>query len=121
MAYIYNITCDQGATFSRVITYKDSDGALVNLTGYTARMHVRAQIEAPSPDVSPLIALTTTNGRITLGGALGTVTLSISAADTAALSAGTYYYDLEMVSGDSPVVVTRLIQGTFVVDPEVTR
>jgi hypothetical protein len=38
---------------------------------------------------------------------------------TAAITAGPYVYDLEMVSPAS--VVTRLIEGTIIVDPEVTR
>ena len=56
---------------------------------------------------------------ISLGGAAGTITLTISATDTAALSAPQNgVYDLELVSGST---VTRLVQGTFLVTPEATR
>lgn len=115
---IYNITCDQGATFSRTITWKDSANAAYDIAGYTARMQVRTAANA----ASYIIALTTENGRISVGNTANTkgqVTLTISAADTANLTAGQYVYDLELVSGGG--VVTRLIEGNFKVKAEVTR
>ena len=108
----YDIEIEQGATFSLVITYENPDGTLVNLTGMTARMQVRD----PADD-SLIVELTTENGRITLGGAAGTVTLSITAADTAALTRGGIY-DLELVNGSE---VTRLIQGKASLSEEVTK
>lgn len=110
----YNIVCDQGSTLSRVITWKNSSGTPINLTSYTARMQVRDGYSA----TSSLLSLTTENGGITLGGALGTITLVASATDTAALTPDQYVYDLEMITGST---VTRLLQGTFIVTPEVTR
>lgn len=110
----YNITAEQGATFSRVLTWRDENDALINLTGYTARMQVRADYASPTAALS----LTTENGKITLGGALGTVTLLVSAADMAAVSGASFVYDLEMVNGSN---VTRLVQGNFTVNAEVTR
>ena len=114
MAGVHNFLCEQGATFSRVITYQGSEGAPVNLTGYTARMQVRATTE----DAAVLLSLTTENGGIALGGAAGTVTLLATATQTAAMPSGELVYDIELVSG---AVVTRLLQGCFVVDAEVTR
>ncbi len=113
-AGVYNIVCDQGATLTRTLTYKDSTGALVNLSGFTARMQVRADVES----TGTVLSLTTENGGITLGGAAGTVVLLATATQTAAITAGDYVYDLELVSGS---VVTRLVQGSFLVRPEVTR
>lgn len=114
IAGTYNITADQGATFSRVLTWKDSSDVPVNLTTYTARMQVRSI--ASSADV--VLELTTANGRITLGGALGTITLNVPAADMDDVPAGSYAYDLELVSGGA---VTRLVMGSFQVRAEVTR
>ena len=110
----YNIVCDQGATFSRVLTWKQSNGTPVNLTGYTARMQVRDHYASSSS----VLTLTTENGGITLGGAAGTITLAATATATAALTADTYVYDLELVDG---ATVTRLVQGQFTVNPEVTK
>jgi hypothetical protein len=114
MAGHYDFLCEQGATFSRIVTYQGADGVPVNLSGYTARLQVRSDYESSIV----VLSLTTENGGIALGGAAGTVTLSASATDTAGVSAGDYVYDLELVNG---AIVTRLLQGCFVVDAEVTR
>lgn len=114
MAGTHDIVCDQGATFTRVFTWQDSTGVPVNLTGYTARMQVRATINS----ASTLLSLTTENSGIALGGAAGTVTITATATQTAAVAAGCYVYDLELVIGST---VVRLVQGQFTVDGEVTR
>jgi hypothetical protein len=113
-AGLYDIVAEQGATLDRVITWRNSAGALINLTSYTARMQVRSDYQSSTV----VLNLTTENGGITLGGALGTITLTASATAMAAIASGTYVYDLEMVLGS---VVTRLVQGSFAVNVEVTR
>jgi hypothetical protein len=113
-ATTYDILIEQGATYSQVITYKEA-GVAVNLTGYTARMQVRATLES----ASTLVELTTANSRIALGGTAGTITLTISATDTAALTSGRGVYDLELVSGSG--IVTRLLQGVATISRNVTR
>jgi hypothetical protein len=115
IAGTYNMTCNQGATLQRTITWTDPAKNEINLTGYTARMHVRTAANANTT----ILELTTENGRITLGGTAGTVTLNVAANTTANLTAGLYVYDLEVVSGGG--VVTRLIEGNFNVKAEVTR
>ena len=111
----YYLTVEQGATLSLVITYKDSSCSAINLSGFTARMQLRDEIESSST----VLSLTTENGRIALGGANGTVTLTVAATDTANLTAGDGVYDLELVSGGG--VVTRLIEGAYSIVREVTR
>jgi len=111
----YNFVADQGATFSRVITWKDSAGSAINLGGYEARMQLRSQIDASGAAV---FEFTTGNGRISLGGTAGTITLSAAATATQAIPADTYVYDLELVESG---VVTRLVQGQFELRGEVTR
>lgn len=119
MASRYNITIEQGANWSLVVTWKDSVGALVNLTGYTARMQVRATV----PDPTVIVELRTDNGHISLGGAAGTITMTLDAATTDAIvtnGAPIYgVYDLEIVSGSG--LVTRLIEGAATISPQVTR
>jgi hypothetical protein len=111
----FNITINQGATFELTITWKDSAGTAINLSGYTARMQVRETYASTSPIVS------LTNGAgITLGGAAGTIAIVISATTTTALTAPfSGVYDLEIQSAAG--VVTRLIQGSATVTAEVTR
>ncbi len=112
---LFDITINQGATFELTITYKDSAGTAINLTGYTARMQVRETYSSSSTVVS----LTNGSG-ITLGGAAGTIAILISATTTAALTAPfSGVYDLEIVTAGG--VVTRLLQGAATVSPEVTR
>ena len=111
----YNIVADQGATLSRNIHWKDENGAPIDVTGYSARMQVRQRFVS----ASPVISLTSPSGGITLGGSSGTIVVTASATVMAGVEAGDYVYDLEMVASNG--VVTRLVQGSFKVRPEVTR
>ena len=113
-AGVYNFTCEAGSTWKRSVSIKDSAGALMNLTGYTARMQVRRRIES----TSVLIELTTTNGAITVSPTLGRLNLVLTATQTATLSQSGVY-DLEIVSSGGEV--TRMLEGQFIVKPEVTR
>jgi hypothetical protein len=111
----HDLTIPAGATYSQTINWKTgSPAAFVNTTGYSARMQLRTSYSAASASLE----LTTANGRISLTNA-GVITLSLSATETAALAAGRYVYDLEMVSSGGQV--TRLLEGVVTVSPEVTR
>lgn len=115
IAGTYNITCQQGATLKRTLTWLEPNKTPINVTGYTARMHVRELANS----ASTILELTTSNTTITLGGATGTIDLLVSANTTANLTPGLYVYDLEMVSGGGEV--SRIVEGNFVVKAEVTR
>jgi hypothetical protein len=115
VAGVYNITCHQGATLQRTLTWTDPAKTPINLTSYTARMHVRTVANANTT----ILELTTENSRIALGGTAGTVNLTVAANVTANLTPALYVYDLEVVSGGG--VVTRLVEGNFNVTAEVTR
>lgn len=108
-----HLTIEQGATFLLTLIYQDDTGAPANLTGYTARMQLRASKTASTA----VLELTTENGRIGIVGAAGQINLTISATDTGALT-GSGVYDLELVNGD---IVERLVEGTYVVSAQVTR
>lgn len=111
----HNFKAEQGADFIRQITWQDADGNAIDLSGYSARMQVRREVD----DSAVLLELTTENGYITLGGAAGTIDLNFPASGTTSLSSSAGVYDLELVSGGG--VITRLLQGTFDVSREVTR
>ena len=104
----------KGSTFSRTLTWKVS-GSAVNLTNYTARMQARTSHISGTA----VLTLTTENGKITLGGAAGTITINLTATETAAITQQSLAYDLELVSAGG--VVTRLVEGQIVLTPEVTR
>lgn len=115
MAAKYKIVILQGETFDRTIVWKTGDPANpVDLTGYTARMHVRKKIGS----ATVLLTLTTENGKIILGGVLGTIQLLISATDTSSINWLAGVYDLELISAGG--VVKRLLYGSVTVSPEVT-
>lgn len=109
----YDLTIEQGATFALSMFYQDDAGAAVDLMGYTARMQLRETVDA----ATAVLDLTTENGRILIDAERGQVTLSIAATDTANLT-GTGVYDLELVQG---VTVLRILEGTYKVNPGVTR
>jgi len=111
MAANYDITIEQGATFTFTVTV-----TALNLTGYSARMQGRTT-HASSDKV---FNLTSGSGITITAGTDSTLLITISATATAAISAPSYgVYDLEIESVSG--VVTRLLQGTYQVTPEVTR
>lgn len=87
----------------------------VDLAGYTARMQVRATAEATG---TPLLDIDT-DAEIVLDNTAKTITITLTAAVTAALTFTTGVYSLEMVSSGG--VVTQLLTGSVTVLPEVTR
>jgi hypothetical protein len=120
-AGIHNITIEQGATFNLVALYRDSGGAIIPLTGWTARMQVRAAFNSPHP----LLDLPGTDGTITVTGATGRIEVTIPAEVTAGLSlygkaSASYVYDLE-IAETATGVVKRLLKGAVTVDAEVTK
>lgn len=114
-AGFHHFIIEQGATFQQTLTLKDSSDAVINLTGYTAEMDLRKNQD----DSNEVITLTTGNSRITMGGAAGTIILTISATDSAALSVGDGVYDLEIT--DSNGKVDRIMEGTYSIRGNVSR
>lgn len=84
-----------------------------DLTGYEARMSIKDKIGG-----TELLRLDTTNGRIDLDNVAKTITIAISAADTAAITWKKGVFDLEAVSPSG--IVKLLLAGTVVVAREVT-
>lgn len=116
---VFDMRMWQGATWHYEILWEDGDPATpVDLTGYEARMMVRATA------LDDTVALELDNlvggaGGITLGGAAGTIELDATATETALVAPGWYVYDLELE--DTSGEVTRLLEGKFAVIAEVTR
>lgn len=109
----YTFVCEQGATFSRTLTWRDPNGDPIDLTGYSARMQVRPTARGAT---EPLVEITDGDG-ITLGGEEGTIALYVDADATASLPAEPLRYDIELEQDGN---VTRLLAGWFKVVAEVT-
>ncbi len=118
----YDTIIEQGATFSRTITWKDSSGAGIDLTNYT----IAGKIKKKVSDKTALLSFTVTEAN--QGSLPGQFTISLTATQTSSLPA-TYsqdgskeslelYYDLEATNGSS---VTRIVEGILYNSPEVTR
>ena len=103
----------KGTTFTLAPVWK-IDNLPVDITGYTADMQVRY-----ATDTAIIVELSTGNGRAVISGALGKVTLTLTASQTAALDANNYIYDLNLTAPDS--TVTKILTGAFVVAESVTQ
>ena len=104
--------CPQGATFTKRLTWT-IDEVPVDLTGYTARMQARDKYGSSCI----VVDITTENGGISLDDE-GNIDLLIDSEDTELIIAKDYVYDLELDSGSQ---VYRVIEGKFIVTPEVTK
>lgn len=110
MAAFSEISIEQGATFSTSINVEDAAGAAVNLYAYTANSQMRKSYSSSTAYTIDSAVTGTANGEITL---------SVTAANTANLSAGRYVYDLKITSPSN--IVTRVVEGIVTVLPSVTR
>ena len=109
---------EQGSTFRYALELKAGTAAnapALDLTGYVARMQIRADQAA----ATVLHEMTSANGGITIDALAGRLNLLISATATAAFAFDRAVYDLEIESAGGEV--TRVIQGTVVLSREVTR
>lgn len=117
--YVDSSTLRLNADTTRFGTYTSGGEVLyhppVDLTGFTARMQIRETVES----ATVLHSLTTENGGIALGGVAGTISLLISATDTAAFTFDTAVYDVELISAGG--IVTEVACGGITIGDEVTR
>lgn len=109
----YKIFIEQGATYQLFFTLFNDDDVW-DLTDYSARIQARASIESAEP-----IFEASTDDIIVLGGNEGTFDMVIAAEDTSDLPDGHFIYDLEIESPGGQV--WRVLQGNFIVSPEVSR
>jgi hypothetical protein len=111
MSAKYNLICNQATTFNFQFQIKN-DTTPWDLTNYTATMTVRPFVGASTTTV----VASTANGRIALQ-SQGRVVVNIDADITGDIPAGRYQYDLVLDSGG---VITRILEGKFVVTGAVT-
>ena len=116
MSAKYNLVCDQSTTFNfqfQVQNNVSGTSTPWNLTGYTGTMTVRPFVGASTTTV----VASTTNGRMVFDAINGRVTVTLSSTITGDIDAGRYAYDLVLNSGS---VVTRILEGKFIVTGAVT-
>jgi|TARA_R110000822_G_scaffold62923_1_gene154907 hypothetical protein len=120
-AGIYNFTIEQGTTVVKQFTYKDANAKVVDLSGYDVRMQIRDTVAS-----STVVDTFTTSSGLSIlataeSTASGTIQLRIEAASSSLYTFITAVYDIEIEDNGSPRTVTRLLQGSIKLSPEVTR
>lgn len=109
MAIKANLVIDQGTDYETIIDVTDENGDSVNLAGYSGAAQMRKHYSSTAQ----------TAFTVSISAQAGTVTLSMNAATTNAISAGRYVYDCELRTSSN--VVSRLLEGIVTVTPQVTR
>lgn len=109
MAIRANLSVDQGATFSTVISITDANNNIIDLSTYTGN----AQIKKAYSSLN--VAQTFT---VSVNSTLGTVTLSLTANQTSNIIAGRYVYDVKLTEAGGSI--SRIVEGLVTVNPKVT-
>lgn len=130
MAAKQKISVDQGSTERFYVRPKQPNGDTFNFDGYGARMHIRQTFESPEF----LLELSTDTGGLEFVSAAhmlevwgrdeeGWMLVEMTPAQTAAITAGTYVYDLDLYTGDpdAPDFEYRAIEGSIQFRRQVTR
>ena len=120
-AAVLLIEVEQGASFELVVTYQDSAGDPIDLTGYSGRGQIRTTAAAASTIASFSVGITDpTAGEVT-------ITLAAAALVGSAVITGTSYsdrtqavYDVELYTAADANVI-RLLNGPCLISPEVTK
>lgn len=109
MAIKSNIVIDQGTDFEVTINVRDANTTAIALTGFTGTAQIRKYYTSSRKyDMG-----------VTINAPLGEVTMSIAAANSAAIPAGRYVYDCVLTSNTN--IVSRIVEGIVTINPRVTR
>ena len=110
-AATYNLTIDQGSDFAIDLVVKEAS-AVKNLTNYLARAQMRTTKGANTVSATFTCSITDATA--------GALKMELSNSSSSSIGAGKYYYDLEIYTS-SNAIVKRLLEGTVILTPEVTR
>lgn len=111
---VYNITVNQGENYDLTATLTNTDGTPVNISGYELRGKVRYSYGSTGILVNLEPSVVNATG--------GVINFTLTPTETAALPITVAVYDIERyVSGQSPeLTVSRVLQGTVTITPEVS-
>ena len=116
MAQYEELSIDKGTDITLQLELEDTSGNPKNLTNYTVAGKIKKTYNTKDSDAT---VFTT---EIKAPQTDGVVNLTLSNAQTDALKAGRYVYDVEIsfVDSDANTVVERVLEGTIQVTPSVT-
>ena len=105
-----NLVLEQGVDFQAVFTIRNNNNSPLNLTGYTGISSIRK-----SPTSSTAYPLTLSFPDLLNG----KVAVSMGHTATGTMEGGRYVYDVELIDGAGRI--SRIIEGTVTITPNVTR
>ena len=108
MSTFSNLFIDQGSNFNTTIDLSDTPG--LSLTNFTAAGKIAKSYDGTVKATFSAAVDSTAK----------TVSISLTAAQTAALKPGRYVYDIIIISPSTPPVITRIVEGQIDVTPGVT-
>lgn len=116
MAQYEELSIDKGTDITLQLELEDTSGNPKNLTNYTVAGKIKKTYNTKDSDAT---VFTT---EIQAPQDDGIVNLTLTNAQTDALKAGRYVYDVEIsfVDSDANTVVERVLEGTIQVTPSVT-
>ena len=103
-----NLVIDQGTTFEKVITAKNTSGGNVTISSGTCTAKLRPSHYTSNNVVSFTTADSGSN-----------VTISLTATQTGSITPGQYIYDVEYTQSDGSTI-ERLCEGVITVSPSAT-
>ena len=110
MATISNLYVDAGADYSNIITVTASNGQALDLTNYTVKSQMRKSYQSSTAYAFTPSVYDALNGKIRL---------QLTAAQSEAIPAGRWLYDVEITSQSGRK--TRVVEGIVTVTPQITQ
>jgi hypothetical protein len=124
----YSFVIEQGTTVNFEVQYKDSNSDPIDLTGYSAKMQLRPSVSSETVYLTLSSSLNADGTGLNMNGSLGSkpttsgsIGIFIASSTSSLLSFDTAYYDLEIYSGSTYPVTTRVLEGQVKLSKEVTR
>ena len=111
MAVTSNLYVDQGSDYSTIITVKSASGAPLNLTGYTVKSQMRKSFSSSTVHNFTATVYDTTAGQLKL---------SLTSAQSEAIVAGRWLYDVEITQTSSGLK-KRVVEGIVTITPQITQ
>lgn len=112
MAEYVELYIDQGTDFTTYITLNDDDTNMAqDISSYVVSGQLRRSLVSPNSSANLVCTL--------IDAANGEIEISLSAANTANLKPGNYFFDISVK--DNANNTSRLIEGIFIVTPSITR
>lgn len=114
MSNYVELYIDQGASFSISVNIEDDDTNLAtDVSSYVVTGQLRKSILSQNASANLVCSISNTAGEIVI---------TLDAANTANLKAGTYLFDVKYYDSDVvPIQYVRLLEGIFIVSPSITK